>query len=721
MKYWLLTTEYPPFYGGGISTYCFFTAKMLIEEGHAVSVFINDPSIKLVAEKTINRVRVIRFNPAFTDKTSFLGHTTNLSYAFAEVVKQHIEKEGKPDVIEAQEYLGIAYYLLNFRYLLYGWCQNIPILITAHSPAFLYLHYNHVPAYRYPDFWVGEMERFCLQAADQIISPSHYLIKKIKEHFYLSNNKISIVPNPFEFLKNKDEAIKNTANGKIIFYGKLSAQKGTFKLLEYFKAAWLSGFDEPLHLYGGQDIVYHPESKTMGAVVRERYKIFIDTGKLKLYPNIPPSEMAFHLSNAKLVIVPSTIDNLPYVVLEMMSLGNIVLVSKQGGQAEVVEDGVNGFIFDHEQPDSFQRQLFRILKLDETEKKVIRKRAEETIAAHYNLQTVYQQKIKLVQQLVAEHSQPVSFPFIHSLPLALYDNEINFQKELLSIVVPYYNMGKYLAETISSIEKSTYQPREVIIVNDGSNQQESIELLEKFRDRPGITIVDLENSGLAIARNIGALNAKGEYIAFLDADDSVEEDYYSKAIKILKNYENVHFVGCWTQYFEGSNNTWPTFIPEPPIILYHNTINSSALVYRRSAFLHKGQNDFTMAFQGLEDYESVISLLENGYRGVVLPEQLFSYRVRANSMIRALSVNKKIYLIEYINKKHSALYATFATHITGLLQANGPGYLLDNPSIDHAFLKNPLLNKFVKKTIGIIKKKPVLKNIALKIYKKIKS
>jgi len=116
VTYWLLTSEYPPFFGGGISTYGYFTAKMLVQNGHSVSVFINDATVTTFSETHIENVRIIRVNPDGTAAASFLGHTTNVSYAFAQTLKNYIEKEGAPDVIEAQEYLGIAYYLLQYKH-----------------------------------------------------------------------------------------------------------------------------------------------------------------------------------------------------------------------------------------------------------------------------------------------------------------------------------------------------------------------------------------------------------------------------------------------------------------------------------------------------------------------------------------------------------------------------------------------------------------------------
>src|SRR5438045_9284682 len=119
MRYWLLTTEFPPFFGGGISTYCAITAQMLQKSGHQVTVFLPDFSASGVKESYQEQVRVIRFVPRQTDAHQFLGFTASLSYEFAEVVKRYILEEGKPDMLEAHEYKGIAYFIQQFK------CQHI--------------------------------------------------------------------------------------------------------------------------------------------------------------------------------------------------------------------------------------------------------------------------------------------------------------------------------------------------------------------------------------------------------------------------------------------------------------------------------------------------------------------------------------------------------------------------------------------------------------------
>ena len=246
-------------------------------------------------------------------------------------------------------------------------------------------------------------------------------------------------------------------------------------------------------------------------------------------------------------------------------------------------------------------------------------------------------------------------------------------------------------------------------------------IINVFRQKDNLKIIDVKNDGLAKARNLGAQHANGEFLAFLDADDTIEDSYYNRAIEIFTQYENVHFAGCWVQYFENSRNIWPAFMPEPPLILNHNTVNSSSLVYKRSAFLAAGKNDSTMLFQGMEDYESVIAMLENGFGGVVLPETLFNYRVRSGSMFRTISKPKKLSLYQHISNKHKKFYATFAADTFNLLNANGPGILLDNPSLDHHLAdKLPFGGKLSGAIIALIKRNRFVKTIAYKIYKLIK-
>jgi glycosyltransferase EpsH len=97
----------------------------------------------------------------------------------------------------------------------------------------------------------------------------------------------------------------------------------------------------------------------------------------------------------------------------------------------------------------------------------------------------------------------------------------------VSIIVPIYNKERYLEKSITSILNQTLIDLEVILVNDGSFDN-SLDICNKFSSQDKrIKVIDQKNGGVSVARNTGLAKAKGEYIAFLDPDDWVEQNMYS--------------------------------------------------------------------------------------------------------------------------------------------------------------------------------------------------
>ncbi len=687
---------------------------MLAEAGHEVTVFCNDDSVTdFEFTQVTTNTRLLRFNSNRDQLHSFLGYAARLSYSFALLVRKIIEEEGKPDFIEAQDYLGIAYYITQFKNAGYEFLAGIPLVITLHSPVFIYLLYNRVPVNRFPDYWTGEMEKQSIIAADALISPTQFLKDEVEKHISLAEKNTTILANPYA---DDQKPVATFTRNKIIYYGKLSAQKGSFELLTYFKSLWDNGFEYPLHVVGSTDIVYHPEMKTMGQLVTERYGFYRQKGLLILHGKIGPGEISEYLSDAHVIIVPSIVDNMPYVVMEAMSLGKIVLASVQGGQKEMLAEGVTGFLFDHSAPASFSSQLEKILALNDDEVREIGLNAQAAVKQNYSFEKIRVVKMLILDQLKSKPVPADHFPFLYQEKIALISKE-PIASGLLTVVVPYYNLGIYIDECIRSVLNSTWKNLELIIINDGSTDSLSTEKLRIYATVKNITVIHWANQGLAATRNLGAKTANGQFLAFLDADDKVDPTYYEKCITALTRNDNVFFAGSWVRYFEDSDKTWPTFTPQPPYVLIHNPVNSSGLVYKKNAFLTGGAND-KMVDYGLEDYESVVNMLAHGLNGLILPEVLFYYRVRKGSMFRNITREKLLYSNAYITKKHGAFYAKFATQIINLLNANGPGYLYDNPTFEvnvSATTKNE--SAFLFKLKSFIKKNERLKRIALKLLK----
>ena len=719
MKYWLLTTEYPPQYGGGIGTYCYQWCQILVEKGVAVTVFIPDKAQKEIKTFLQDGVRIVSFSPYFGGTASFLGYETMISHSFAAVVEKFVNAEGVPHWIEAQEYNGIAYYLLQKKHLGCPLFKDLNVTVTCHCPSFFTFAHNHINTFQLPYFWIGEMERFSIKAADVCIAPSQYLVQQLQQHYPALNRDYQVKPNPFQ-MGSLPVTFADTEN-EVVFIGKLSPAKGVLQTIKAFSKLWQQRRKTTLKLIGDANYYYHAAGSTMGAYIKRKYGHFLESGLLQISGVLPPDQLQAQLKKARLVVVPSTIENLPYVVIECMAAGKVVLASSQGGQVELIEDGLNGFLFDHQIETSFAEKLEQVLNLDKDQLQQLGRQAAETIRFKCNPDAFYKAKMKLLNRYAVSQTKTSVFPFTSGLEIKFSQVDANSgQKGLLSVVVPYYNLGKYIHQTIGSILASEYKEIEVLIVDDGSGD-ESRQVLEKYKKHPQVKIVTQENSGLSATRNAGAWEAKGEFLAFLDADDTISATYYRKANDVLQTKSNVHFVGCWVQYFEGSTNIWPTFTPEPPYLLFHNMVNSSSLVYRRHAFLQAGGNDSAFVY-GMEDYDSVLSLVEGGFGGVVLPEVHFYYRVRKDSMARGFNKSNMSYLYLLLTQKHTKLYTTFAAEITNLLNVNGPGYQYENPTLDyHIHPGNNLYDRMVRKVKLKIKNQPVLRKLALTVYQKLKS
>src|SRR5699024_6933853 len=98
----------------------------------------------------------------------------------------------------------------------------------------------------------------------------------------------------------------------------------------------------------------------------------------------------------------------------------------------------------------------------------------------------------------------------------------------VSVIVPVYNVEKYIEKCIQTLVNQTLQDLEIIIVNDGSTDN-SEKIIKKYKkEYKNIIYVTKENGGLSSARNFGLLYATGEYVAFLDSDDYVDKIIYEK-------------------------------------------------------------------------------------------------------------------------------------------------------------------------------------------------
>lgn len=107
----------------------------------------------------------------------------------------------------------------------------------------------------------------------------------------------------------------------------------------------------------------------------------------------------------------------------------------------------------------------------------------------------------------------------------------------ISVIIPIYNVEKYLEKCLKSVVKQTLKDIEIICINDGSTDK-SLEILKNFAQNDNrIKIINQKNSGPSIARNKGIKCAQGEYVSFIDSDDYIDLDFLEKLYNSAKKYD----------------------------------------------------------------------------------------------------------------------------------------------------------------------------------------
>lgn len=156
-------------------------------------------------------------------------------------------------------------------------------------------------------------------------------------------------------------------------------------------------------------------------------------------------------------------------------------------------------------------------------------------------------------------------------------------KDLVSVIVPVYNVEKYLKRSIDSILAQTYENIEIIIVNDGSTDS-SRSILSKYENEytSKIVVYDKANGGLSSARNLGLDMANGEYIAFIDSDDTINKNMISDMVKMLKEYNcDISMCGRFDEY---TSKQVEKYTLDNPIVFNSSDVIKNILIRKNMDF-----------------------------------------------------------------------------------------------------------------------------------------
>jgi glycosyltransferase involved in cell wall biosynthesis len=208
---------------------------------------------------------------------------------------------------------------------------------------------------------------------------------------------------------------------------------------------------------------------------------------------------------------------------------------------------------------------------------------------------------------------------------------------LVSVIIPAYNVAPYIAEALESLFAQTMPDFEAIVINDGSTDE--IEAaLQPYRDR--IIYIKQKNSGVMAARNAGLRAARGRYIALLDGDDLWAPRFLETLVGALEAdpglsvaFPNAIFLG--SPNFAGRLHQDVFPVAEPVTfdrVLRRECHIFGSLVIRREALDDVGMFDESLKGQGAEDLELWLRMLQRGHRFNFTTESLAKYRWRQDSL-----------------------------------------------------------------------------------------
>jgi glycosyltransferase involved in cell wall biosynthesis len=200
----------------------------------------------------------------------------------------------------------------------------------------------------------------------------------------------------------------------------------------------------------------------------------------------------------------------------------------------------------------------------------------------------------------------------------------------ISIIVPCFNHGHFLDEALASLPEASPSSYEVLIVNDGSTDEFTLQKLKTLEER-GVRVIHQRNQGLAAARNSAIAAARGEYLLPLDCDNKLLPAYFEQAVQILDATPSIDVVYGDPIFFGDDSGTRSVGDFDIGLMAAYNAIDACAL-FRKSALERDGGYDGAMPKMGNEDWELWLRLYLGGARFHYLPMPCFWYRITKGSM-----------------------------------------------------------------------------------------
>jgi glycosyltransferase involved in cell wall biosynthesis len=629
MRIALVSREITPFSGGGIAPAVRAAAELLSSAGHEVTVVTAGDHEKEYHQRlragdsdlTASGVDWAFVPRPREDSGGHLGFASAWSASVYRTLRATYPAVG-PDLIEFADYLAEGFATVQARRTNDPWLNGTTVAVRIHTTSEMCAVLDGALPTDHASRALFDMERYCLEHADRVVHQGGDIYETYVR-FYGAERLAPEACIPYA----ATPAVRATAPAgsadsrtgaplEVLYLGRLERRKGVHDL-----ATALSATTANLRVrFVGGDT----DTAPLAASVAEQLA-FVAEGnpRMQLDGPVPRDEVIGALHAADVLIVPSRWECWPNVMLEALAANRPILATPVGGMIEMVGDA--GWLTPATGPEAIAGALERLAHDPEAARRLSR---DGTPRRRFEELTEPTRILRGYEELTAAvRPRPTPARFASSW------------RPVVSVIVPYFQLDGTLPDTLASLAAQDYPAIETIIINDGSFRDEDAGLWD-VAARYGARVVTQPNAGLSAARNLGVAVSAGAFILPLDADDEIDPGFVSRCVAALTADPTLAYVTSWVTYVDEDGaphgdhdigyfpfGNWSSLLSEL------NVAGTCSAVIRREVFRDHGLR-YDTELASYEDWSLYRQMAARGLYGAVIPEQLFRYRVRRDSMTR---------------------------------------------------------------------------------------
>ncbi len=649
MNHLILCREFPPapMPSGGIGTYVAHISKLLASGGETVHVIGQLwPGAPKELEEFYDGRLIVHRVPAGNSDSLNLCHSIStkrvqelkglqastfppqsFSWQACHLIESLVANESI-DIIEAQEYEAPLYYFQIRRALGLGPKKYPPCFVHLHSPTQIIIQYNDGDSYHPYFLTAGRLEANSIALADGLLCPSHYLAKQAEAYFKLPEKAIEVIPLPIGDNKILERNQSTWRNGSICYVGRLERRKG---VLEWIDAAvTIAPFYPEVNFdfIGANCLSTERVSGEQMIESRIPQKL---KNRFRFWGAQDRSQLTKFLLNARMAVVPSRWENFPNTCVEAMSSGLPVIASPEGGMAEMVVEGRNGWLASSADSASLAETLKRAIETTPDQIARMGQNAARDIRNICDNQEILKRHLEFRSWLVTQGAGK-SLRLPENLPWEKKTDKRAFLRPYaeksydpgVAVVVSCLHTSYGLDRCLKSVEDQTQKPLKVVVLTDEWTNQEAKKYFSRSK-KMDWQIIQIENGTRKTAKNFGVatvldlgINPLG--FVFLSSEDQIMERFLESTTSVFLHCRRVGLVSCWVEdpRIKKVVNTVPN--PSFPFQWLSNELVSFSAVRTEALIETEGFRSFP--YPEYETWDLFNAIMAAGWTAVTLPAVL---------------------------------------------------------------------------------------------------